>query len=89
MRQLLHGAIAMGCFAIGLFFARFYRERRDALFALFAGAFWLMAANNMALGLSDAAAETRVHLYVIRLIAFLLIIGAIVGKNRERPNRQR
>lgn len=87
MRSLLHGALAMGFFVAGLFFVRFYRERRDTLFALFGGAFWLMSANNAALGLSDAAAETRVHLYVIRLIAFLLIIGAIVSKNRARPNR--
>ena len=87
MRPLLQGALAMGLFVVGLFFARFYRERRDMLFALFAGAFWLMAANNAALGLTDAAAETRVGLYVVRLVAFLLIIGAIVVKNRERPNR--
>ena len=85
MRSLLHGALAMGFFAIGLFFARFYRDRRDRLFAFFAGAFWLMAANNAALGLTDAAAETSVALYVIRLVAFLLIIVAIVVKNRERP----
>lgn len=87
MRALLHGAIAMGLFVIGLFFVRFYRERRDSLFALFAAAFWLMAANNAALGLSDAAAETRIHLYIIRLVAFVLIIWAIVAKNRVRSGR--
>lgn len=86
MRPLLHGAVAMGFFVIGLFFLRFFRDRRDTLFAFFAAAFGLMAANNIALALSDAAAETRVHLYIIRLVAFLLIIAGIVVKNRGRPN---
>lgn len=84
MRVLLNGAIAMGCFIIGLFFLRFYRERRDTLFALFGAAFWLMSINHTALGLSDATAETRVLLYVLRLLAFVLIIAAIVLKNRAR-----
>lgn len=87
MRQLLHGAMAMGFGVIGLFFLRFFRDRRDTLFAFFSAAFWLMAANNIALALNDAAAETRVHLYVIRLLAFVLIILGIVVKNRERRTR--
>ena len=82
MRALVNGAIAMGTFVIGLFFLRFYRQRRDVLFALFGAAFWLMSVNHAALGLSDAVAETQVHLYVLRLLAFLLIIAAIVQKNR-------
>ncbi len=84
MRQLLHGAIAMGGFSAGLFFLRFYRDRRDALFAYFGAAFWLIAASNATLGLSDAEAETRVYVYLLRLLAFLLIIVAIIGKNRAR-----
>ena len=85
MRQLLQGATAMGSLVIGLFFFGFYRARRDVLFALFGAAFWLLAVNNIALGLTDAAAESRVYIYVIRLLAFLLIIAAIVQKNRTRP----
>ena len=84
MRSLINGAIAMGCFAVGLFFLRFYRERRDALFALFGAAFWLMAVNHSMLGLSDQAAETQLYVYLLRLLAFLLIIAAIVQKNRAR-----
>ena len=82
MRSLINGAIAMGSFVIGLFFLRFYRQRRDVLFALFGAAFWLMAVNHAALGLSAATAETQVLLYVLRLLAFVLIIAAIVQKNR-------
>jgi hypothetical protein len=86
MRPVLHGAIAMGSFVVGLFFLHFYRLRRDTLFALFGAAFWLMAVNNAALGLTDPTAETRtVVLYLLRLLAFVLIIAAIVQKNRARP----
>ena len=84
MRALINGAIAMGCFVIGLFFVRFYRERRDQLFALFGAAFWLMAVNHTVLGLSTGIAETQLYVYVLRLLAFLLIIAAIVQKNRAR-----
>ncbi len=84
MRQLLQGATAMGSVVIGLFFFRFYGSRRDVLFFLFGAAFWLLAINNIALGLTDATAETRVSAYVVRLLAFLLIIAAIVQKNRAR-----
>lgn len=74
----------MGSLVIGLFFFSFYRARRDVLFALFGAAFWLLAVNNMALGLTDVAAESRVYIYVVRLLAFLLIIAAIIQKNRTR-----
>lgn len=84
MRSLINGAIAMGCSVVGLFFLRFYRERRDQLFALFGAAFWLMAGNHAVLGLGQGTAETQLYLYVLRLLAFLLIIAAIVQKNRAR-----
>ncbi len=84
MRQLLHGAIAMGAAVAGLFFLRFFRDRRDPLFGYFGGAFLLLGATNFALGVTDAAAETRLGVYGLRLLAFLLIIVGIVQKNRAR-----
>ncbi|HVM19299.1 MAG TPA: DUF5985 family protein [Egibacteraceae bacterium] len=83
MRPMLHGAIAMGSFVAGLFFLRFYRVSRDALFAFFGAAFWLLAVNNAALAMTDPQAETRVlAFYGLRLLAFLLIIVGIIQKNR-------
>ena len=84
MRQVLQGALAMGNVVIGLFFLRFYRDRKDLLFLLFGVAFWLFAGNNFALALSAAQAEATVGAYVVRLIGFGLIIAAIVQKNRGR-----
>ena len=84
MRPLLHGAMGMGTLTIGLFFLRFFRERRDTLFLLFGVAFWLFALNHVVLAFVDAAAESTVGAYIIRLVGFALIMAAIVLKNRER-----
>lgn len=87
--MFLSGATAMACLAIAVFFVRFYRRSGDRLFALFAAAFAVFAANRVALLLVDEENESaRTGIYVIRLAAFLLIAGAIVDKNRRaRPAR--
>ena len=82
MRQLLLGASAMGEVVAGLFFLRFYRSTRDRLFVLFGVAFLLLAGQAVAIGIAPPDAELRGLLYLPRLVAFGLIIAAIVGKNR-------
>jgi hypothetical protein len=86
MTQMLQGALVMASFVVGLFFLRFWRETRDRLFLMFALAFWVLAANWLGLGLTEEA-ETRTFFYVLRLIAFALIIIAIVDKNRKGSAR--
>lgn len=76
--------MAMGNVVIGLFFLRFFRDRRDVLFLLFGIAFWLFAANNTLLAVTSAVAESTVSAYVLRLLGFALILAAIVQKNRTR-----
>lgn len=85
MRQLLSGVIAMGSLVAALAFFKFWRRSGDRLFAFFGAAFAVFSANAVALGLSDPGADPRVGLYVVRLCGFLLILGAIVDKNRSRP----
>lgn len=82
MRQLLLGGTAMGAFVAGLFFLRFYRQTKDALFAWFGAAFWLLAVQAAALALTSPVEEVRSYLYIPRLVAFVLIIVGIVQKNR-------
>ena len=67
-----------------LFFLRFWRESRDALFALFSAALWLLALSWILLAAFNPVGEAQGYIYGIRLIAFLFIIVAIVQKNRER-----
>lgn len=83
LQTFLSGVSVMASFAAGLFFLRFWRQSRDRLFLLFAAAFWIMAANWTALAFIDQANEARTLLYVFRLVAFGLIIFAILDKNRN------
>jgi hypothetical protein len=82
---LITGAIVMGYAVAGLFFLRFWRETRDRLFLIFAGAFWILGAQRLALPFSGSLVEDDTGLYLVRLFAFLLILGAIVDKNRSSP----
>lgn len=83
MRQLLSGIIACGAFVIALHFLKFWRRSGDRLFALFAAAFAVFAADAVSLGLTARDAEVRVVLYMLRLVGFALILAAIVDKNRR------
>lgn len=83
MLDFLNGVTAAGALGVGLFFLRLWRETRDRFFALFGLAFWMMAFNGLALLWASPAEEHRHYFYIIRLLAFLLIIAAIVDKNRS------
>ncbi len=82
LRSMLNGALAMACLASALFFLRFWKQSRDRLFSFFSLAFLLMAVNAVAAALIDVGDERRNYIYVVRLIAFLLILYAIWDKNR-------
>lgn len=83
METFLHGAAAANCGFIGLFFLRFWRQSRDALFLSFALAFLILGIERAVLGLWPSATEWREYVYVLRLLAFCLIIYGIVDKNRR------
>lgn len=82
LSQLISGALMMGYFVAGLYFLRFWRDTRDRLFGIFAAAFWLLAAQRAALALTANSAEEQLLLYSVRLLAFVLILAAIIDKNR-------
>lgn len=83
MREFLSGAMMMGCLVAALFFLRFWKRTRDRLFAMFAAAFAMMAVNRFILSALAEESEMRVPVYVARLLAFLLILSAIIDKNRS------
>ena len=82
LSQLITGAIVMGYAVAGLFFARFWRQTRDRLFLIFAISFWLLGTQRLALALTSAVVESDTAFYFVRLLAFLLILAAIIDKNR-------
>jgi hypothetical protein len=83
MREVLSGAMIMGCLVAALFFLRFWKRTRDRLFAMFAAAFAMMAVNRFILSALAEESEMRMPVYIARLLAFVLILGAIIDKNRS------
>ncbi len=87
MRDLITGAMAMAYLVAGLFFLRFWRDTADRLFLIFAVAFGLLAAQRTLLTVLSDRPDAHLLLYVVRLLAFLLIIAAIADKNRTSTPR--
>lgn len=83
MTEFVAGLLAMGKAAAAVFFARFWRETADRLFLYFAAAFALLALHRTLLAASSRLPIDETWYYVIRLIAFLLILVGIVDKNRS------
>jgi len=83
LNQFVSGAITMGYLVAGLFFLKFWKQSRDRLFSLFALAFFILAGQRLALALTTQNSESTIFLYVVRLVAFLLILAAIIDKNRS------
>ena len=80
----LLGVIVTASLTAGLFFLKFWRQTHDVLFLGFAAAFLIEGINRTMFLLLDRPDEGRPALYVIRLFAFLLLLAAIVYKNRGR-----
>ena len=83
MNELLIGGIATASLLAGLFFFRFWRTTRDRFFLYFAIAFWLEGLNRFLVSRLVGPNEDEPLYYLIRLVAYGLIILAIVEKNRR------
>ena len=83
MNDFLSGMTSALCLVAGLFFLRFWRKTHDRFFAFFSASFFLMALQRMVmLLLKNMESEHRIGPYLIRLLSFVLILVAIVDKNR-------
>ena len=81
MSDLVAGAIAMASFVIALFFLRFWRNTRDRFFLYFALSFGIEGVHRIVSALTyDDAEDTPLH-YLVRLLAYGLILWAILEKN--------
>ena len=83
MTPFVAGVMCAEYLVAALFFIRFWRETRDRLFAMFAIAFAVLGTNRLLLTYLGEG-EARTGLYLVRLLAFLFILGAIVDKNRTK-----
>jgi len=85
MNPIMTGAIAMGFAVASVFFLTFWYRSRDRLFALFALSFFVLAVNRVALEFRADLPTIGPYLFLIRFVAFAVILLAILDKNRGRP----
>ena len=83
MTDVISGILIAGDAVIGLFFLRFWAASRDRLFAMFAAAFWILGVQRLLLAVTRTLVEDQAIFYSLRLVAFVIIIVAIVDKNRR------
>jgi hypothetical protein len=81
--EFVSGAIAMGYLVAAIFFLRFRRDTGDRLFAFFGVAFALLACQRTVLSLIAHQPGAEVGLYVVRALAYLVIVAGILDKNRR------
>ena len=82
-KQFLWGMLCMAHLVAALLLLRFWRVSGERLFLFFACAFAALCLNWLGLALIDPGQELRHYVYLVRLLAFVLLIAGIVDKNRR------
>lgn len=83
MNEMLLGGIATASIIAALFFLRFWKSSRDRFFLYFAMSFGIEGINRILLALTAGLREDAPAYYLVRLIAYGLILLAILEKNRQ------
>lgn len=78
----LLGVIVTASLAASAFFLKFWRQTHDKLFLGFSAAFAIEGINRLAFLFLDNPNEGNPVIYTVRLFSYLLILAAIVNKNR-------
>jgi hypothetical protein len=76
------GMLMVGYAVAGAFFLRFWSRTRDRFFLLFAIAFFVFALNQVHFLMGSS--EDHLAYFGVRLLGFLLLLAAIIDKNRPR-----
>jgi uncharacterized membrane protein HdeD (DUF308 family) len=78
----LLGVIVTASLTASAFFFKFWKQTRDKLFLGFSAAFAIEGVNRLAFLFVSHPEEGNPILYTVRLFSFLVILAAIVNKNR-------
>jgi hypothetical protein len=78
------GTLAAGFAVCALFFLRFWTRTKDGLFAAFALAFLLLAICQALTVLLGLPQEERSWIYILRFVAFSIVIIAVLQKNLRK-----
>lgn len=82
------GALTALYATIALYFFKFHSRSGDRLFTLFATAFLILSGQRLVLTVAREWGENSAWLYGMRLVAFVIIVYAIIDKNRAMPRRE-
>jgi hypothetical protein len=85
LEGFLLGLIVASTLVAGLFFLKFWKQTHDPLFLAFAVAFLIEALNRSYVLLIEVPYEGSPWIYLVRLVAYLVILFGIIHKNRARP----
>ena len=83
LQGFLLGVVVTASSVIGAYFLKFWRQTRDDLFLAFGISFLIEAVNRASVLFLDSPHEGSAAIYVIRLLSYVLILAAIVNKNRR------
>jgi uncharacterized membrane protein HdeD (DUF308 family) len=84
IQAFLLGVLATMFLAASLFFVRFWVETRDSFFLAFAASFTVEGLSQVVAVFQPKPSESSPWIYLVRLLAMLLILVAILKKNYER-----
>jgi hypothetical protein len=80
LEGFLLGIIVTASLTAGMFFLKFWRQTKDGLFLAFGAAFLIEGINRIGFLLEGSPNEANASIYVVRLLAFLLILAGILYK---------
>lgn len=89
----LAGATMAAYFASGLFFLKLWRTSQDKFFKFFAIACWFLSLERIVVLFVQTPlspepkdqTELSSWIYLLRLCAYMMILFAVVEKNRKKP----
>ncbi|OQW33637.1 MAG: hypothetical protein A4E19_03245 [Nitrospira sp. SG-bin1] len=76
------GALVMSDVVLALFFLHYWRMTRDRFFLFFTWSFVLGCASRLALAAHIGNDEFEPLVYLIRFFSYVIIVAAILDKNR-------
>ena len=87
LNGFLLGVIVSCSLIAGAFFIKFWRQTRDTLFLAFGAAFIVEGFNRAMILFVDEPNLGHPAIYIVRLLSYLLILVAIINKNRAPRGR--
>jgi hypothetical protein len=78
----LLGVIVTSSLVAGAYFFKFWKQTRDLLFLGFSAAFIVEGLNRVAMLFLEHPNAGNALIYGVRLFSYILILAAIVNKNR-------